>query len=291
MALHSPKAEAVKYTAIALAAIFVLVPFWVMISISFKDLGQFLNSIFIPTPPFHWENYVSGWNAVSGYIANTFVVAVVVTVVSLTISSLTAFTFARYDFPGKTALFYALIVLLMIPGILNLIPQYVLALQIDQFLARVQVDILGFDRPVISFMGSKWVLISFYIAARQVLEVYILRTFFTGLPKELFEAAQIDGAGDIRQYWHIALPLSRSILGTLAIMTTVFVWNDYIWPLVAADNYKTVAIGLAFLTKQHSTSWGPLMAGYTIASVPLLVLFSFTMRYFVEGIASGAIKA
>ncbi len=291
MALDSPTAEAAKYTAIVIAAIFVLVPFWVMISISFKDLGQFLHSVFIPTPPFHWENYVAGWDAVSGYIVNTFVVAVVVTSVSLTISSLTAFIFARYEFPGKTILFYALIVLLMIPGILNLIPQYVLALQIDQFLARIQVDVLGFDRPFINFMGSKWVLISFYIAARQVLEVYILRTFFTGLPKELFEAAQIDGAGDIRQYWHIALPLSKSIIGTLAIMTTVFVWNDYIWPLVAADNYKTVSIGLAFLTKQHSTSWGPLMAGYTIASVPLLVLFSFTMRYFVEGIASGAIKA
>jgi len=112
-----------------------------------------------------------------------------------------------------------------------------------------------------------------------------------GIPAHLYEAAQIDGASDVRQYWHIALPLSKSIIGTLAIMTTVFVWNDYIWPLVAADNFKTVSIGLAYLTKQHSTSWGPLMAGYAIASIPLLVLFTFTMRYFVEGIATGAIKA
>ena len=165
-----------------------------------------------------------------------------------------------------------LIVLLMIPGILNLIPQYVLALNLG-------------------VVGSVWALVLFYIASRQVLEVYILRTFFLGVPKELFEAAQIDGASDVRQYWHIALPLSKSIIGTLAIMTTVFVWNDYIWPLVAADNFKTVSIGLAYLTKQHSTSWGPLMAGYAIASIPLLVLFTFTMRYFVEGIATGAIKA
>jgi len=140
-------------------------------------------------------------------------------------------------------------------------------------------------------VGTAWALILFYVASRQVLEVYILRTFFAGLPKELFEAAQMDGASDIRQYWSIALPLSKSILGTLAIMTVVFVWNDYIWPLVAADNFKTVSIGLAYLTKQHSTSWGPLMAGYAIASLPLILLFSITMRYFVEGIATGAIKA
>ncbi len=291
MALHSTRAETAKLVAIGAAALFVLVPFWVMISISLKDLGQFLDSIFLPFAPFHWENYVAGWHAVSSYIMNTFVVAVVVTAVSLTISSLTAYIFARYEFPGKTAFFYALIALLMIPGILNLIPQYVLALQIDRFLSHVQTDYLGLDKPFIHFMGTKWVLISFYIASRQVLEVYILRTFFSGLPRELFEAAQIDGAGDLRQYWHMALPLSKSILGTLAIMTTVFVWNDYIWPLVAADSYKTVSIGLAYLTKQHSTSWGPLMAGYTIASIPLLALFTFTMRYFVEGIATGAIKA
>lgn len=272
MALTSRRAEAAKFILLAGAAFFVLVPFWVMISISLKDLRQFLDNILYPTSPFQWQNYVEGWEAVSPYIINTLVVAAVVTVVSLTLSSLTAYVFARYEFPGKTPLFYALIVLLMIPGILNLIPQYVLALRLG-------------------LVGTAWALILFYVASRQVLEVYILRTFFSGLPKELFEAAQMDGASDIRQYWSIALPLSKSILGTLAIMTVVFVWNDYIWPLVAADNFKTVSIGLAYLTKQHSTSWGPLMAGYAIASLPLILLFSVTMRYFVEGIATGAIKA
>jgi len=272
MALYSRRAEVGKLIALGLAVFFVLVPFWVMISISLKDLQQFLRNIFYPYSPFQWQNYVAGWEAVGPYIVNTLIVAVVVTSASLTISSLTAYVFARYEFPGRTVLFYALIALLMIPGILNLIPQYVLAL-------RLRV------------VGTVWALIFFYIASRQVLEVYILRTFFLGLPKELFEAAQMDGASDVRQYWEIALPLSKSIVGTLAIMTTVFVWNDYIWPLVAADNFKTVSIGLAYLTKQHSTSWGPLMAGYTIASIPLLVLFTFTMRYFVEGIATGAIKA
>jgi multiple sugar transport system permease protein/raffinose/stachyose/melibiose transport system permease protein len=272
MALKNARVEMAKFALLASAAFFVLVPFWVMISISLKDLRQFLDNILYPYYPFQWQNYVAGWEAVSPYILNTLIVAVVVTVVSLTMSSMTAYVFARYNFRGKTALFYSLLVLLMIPGILNLIPQYVLALRLG-------------------LVGTAWALILFYIASRQVLEVFVLRTFFLGVPKELFEAAEIDGASDIRQYWSIALPLSKSILGTLAIMTVVFVWNDYIWPLVAADSFKTVSIGLAYLTKQHSTSWGPLMAGYAVASFPLILLFSFTMRYFVEGIATGAIKA
>ncbi len=272
MAILSKRAETAKLAVLSLIAIAVLVPFWIMVSISFKNLRQFLQNILYPSPPFHWENYVSGWNAVAPYVLNTALVAVIVTVVSLACSSLTAYVFARYKFPGRAALFSALMVLLMIPGVLNLIPQYVLALNLG-------------------LVNTIWALVLFYVAGRQVLEVYIMRTFFQGIPKELFEAAQIDGAGHVRQYASIAVPLSKSIMGTLAIMTVVFVWNDYIWPLVVADDFKTVSYGLSFLTKQHSTAWGSLMAGYALASVPLVILFTFTMRYFVEGLASGAIKA
>ncbi|MDP6124521.1 MAG: carbohydrate ABC transporter permease, partial [Candidatus Latescibacteria bacterium] len=199
MAILSKRAETAKLAVLSLIAIAVLVPFWIMVSISFKNLRQFLQNILYPSPPFHWENYVSGWNAVAPYVLNTALVAVIVTVVSLACSSLTAYVFARYKFPGRAALFSALMVLLMIPGVLNLIPQYVLALNLG-------------------LVNTIWALVLFYVAGRQVLEVYIMRTFFQGIPKELFEAAQIDGATRWQQIRHVTIPHLMPLVTFVALI-------------------------------------------------------------------------
>jgi len=264
--------EGAKHLFLLSISFLILVPFYIMLVISVKDLRQFLRNILYASPPFHWENYVQGWRAVGPYILNTVVVAIAVVFFGILFSALSAYAFARFEFPGKRFLFGMLISLLMIPGVLNLIPQYTLA-------SKLRI------------VNTPWALILFYIAGRQVINIFILRTFFRSIPKGLFEAAQIDGASELSIFVHIAIPLSKPILGTLAIMTVIFVWNDYIWPLVAASDYKTISIGLAYLTQQHSTAWGPLMAGYTIASLPLIFLFAFTMRFFIQGLTSGAIKA
>jgi ABC-type glycerol-3-phosphate transport system permease component len=161
----------------------------------------------------------------------------------------------------------------MIPGELTLIPSFLL------------VKDLG-------LLNSYWVLILPYIAGGQVFAIFILRSFFQSMPDEMFEAARIDGANELQILIRIGIPLSQSILGVVAIMHILSTWNDLVWPLVtlSSDKLMTLTIGLyAFRTAWYSI-WGPLMAGYMLASIPLIILFAFTSRLFVEGLSSGAIK-
>ncbi len=113
-----------------------------------------------------------------------------------------------------------------------------------------------------------------------------------GLPEELFEAARVDGASLFPCYWHIALPLSRPMLSVVVITTLLTTWNDFIWPLIVIsdDNLRTIPIGLAFFQTQFTTDYGPLMAGYVISSLPLLIVFLFTSKEFVQGLTAGAVK-
>ena len=130
------------------------------------------------------------------------------------------------------------------------------------------------------------------IAGGQVFAIFILRQFFQALPGKMFEAARIDGASEFQVFRHIGIPLSQSILGVVAIMHVLSTWNDIIWPLMtlSSDKLMTLTIGLYAFRTAYYTIWGPLMAGYVIASIPLIILFAFTSRLFVEGLSSGAIK-
>ncbi len=136
------------------------------------------------------------------------------------------------------------------------------------------------------------VLILPYIAGGQVFAIFIMRSFFQSMPEEMFEAARMDGANELQTFLRIGLPLSQSILGVVAVMHILSTWNDLIWPIVtlSSQNLMTLTIGLyAFRTAWYSI-WGPLMAGYVLASIPLVILFAFTSKLFVEGLSSGAIK-
>ncbi|NOZ27518.1 MAG: carbohydrate ABC transporter permease [Chloroflexi bacterium] len=132
-----------------------------------------------------------------------------------------------------------------------------------------------------------------WIAGGQVLSTWLMRTYFQSIPAELFEAARIDGASDLHVFRLVAVPLARPMLATIAISTLIGTWNDLIWPLVTISDrrWMPLAQGLVQFSSSFETEWGPLFAGYVIASLPLLVVFIFTARYFVAGLTSGAIKA
>jgi multiple sugar transport system permease protein/raffinose/stachyose/melibiose transport system permease protein len=191
----------------------------------------------------------------------------------LAFSSFPAYVFARFRFPLKELLYYLIISLLMIPPVLTLVPQYVL------------ISDLG-------LLNSRLALILPYIAGGQVFGIFLLRSFYASQPQELFEAAQIDGAGDLLTFWHIALPLARPILGTLAVLNVVGTWNDIVWPTIvfSDQSLQNLSVGLTVFESEYNTNWGPLFAGYVIAALPLLLLFALVSRWFVEGLSSGALK-
>jgi ABC-type glycerol-3-phosphate transport system permease component len=258
---------------LVIIAIFTYYPFLFLLFTSFKDLSQFYHHFWTPTLPLRWENYYNAWLAIRHYIFNSLIVTSTSVVGVCTVASMSAFAFARYKFPFRELLFYMLLILIMIPGTLTLVPSFIL------------VRDLG-------LLNTRWALILPYISGGQIFAIFILRTFFSSLPEELFEAARIDGATIWQSYSLIALPLSRAILGVVAIMNVLNTWNDYIWPsvVISEDSLRTLTVGLAYFQGQYQTQYGPQMAGYVIASIPLLILFFTTMKEFIAGLTSGALK-
>lgn len=259
-----------------LAAILTFYPFIFMVITSFKASIDFQHNFWgLP----HWiqlSNYSDAWTRISGYVINSLIVSTTSAAGVLIIGSISAFVFARFRFPGREVLFLMLLALLMIPGILTLVPAFLL------------VKTLG-------LMNTYGALVLPYIAGGQIFAIFIMRSFFASLPEELFESARIDGANTLRLYTGICLPLSKPILVTIAIMNVLSTWNDYIWPLVTIPDGRrwTISVGIVSFGSQYlgTESWGPMYAGYVLASIPLLILFVFTMRYFIAGLTSGAIKA
>lgn len=265
--------EVTKHTLIWFVLIFAFFPLYVTVAISFKNNTQFLQNPFGITFPLHWENWVYGWKLVSGYIANSLLVTTSSVVATLIMALLGSYAFARYQFPGKTFLWYALLALLFMPGIMNLVPLFILMRDLN-------------------LLNSLWGLSLLYAVGGQVFCVFVLRNFIEEIPPDLFEAAEMDGATPMQQIFTIVIPMSGSILATLAILQFLSGWNNFIMPLVfITDEYKQlIPVGLMRLDGEYVKQWGQMMAGFTIAAIPLVLIFIFTMRLFVKGLTAGAVK-
>ncbi len=250
------------------------VPFLFMITTSFKDTHQFYHSFWSPTWPLAFENYARAYGDLKVFIFNSILVTAASIAGILAFSIMTGFLFARYRFPGREIIYYMMLAMLMVPGVLMLIPQF------------VWVQRLG-------LLDTYWVMILPYIAGMQIMGVFLFRGFFAQLDQALFESAQLDGAGLFRQLWHIALPLSKPILGVVAIMSALGVWNSFLWPLVTTSNEDVMVLTVGMLRYYGRVlgQYGPMFAGYTISAIPLGILFTLFTRAFMKGVTSGALKA
>jgi len=272
----SRKKEAVKHLLILFVLMFAFFPLYFMVVVSFKDNDQFTNNrwFFDSVGQWHWENWTKAWGTISNYIANSIVVAAGTVSLCLVMAVLTAYVMARYRFPLKRILYYTLIGTMFLPGsAATLVTTFMLL-------------------RWMGLVNSLWALILVGGVGGQVVCVFILRQFIEDIPNELFESAQLDGAGHLQQIRHVVLPMSGSILGTLAIMQFLGSWNNLMLALILMrdDELLTVPVGLMRLDGEYVKQWGELMAGFTMSSIPLVILFLFTMRLFVKGIAAGAIK-
>ncbi len=263
------------YLVLILIALFFILPLVWMLSTSLKVESEvFRDRGFIPANPSlaNFERLVQsgGQTPVFRWMFNSVGVATVGTILTLLLTSLSAYAFARIDFPFKNLLFSLLITTLLLPGIMFLVPQYLLISQLK----------LLNTWPAFMLPGLA-----------SVFGVFFMRQFFLGIPVELEEAAYVDGAGRFRTFFSVVLPLAGPSLATLGVITFIGYWNDYLWPLVTCQGAGcTLSPGLRNFQGTYSTQFGLLMAGAVLAAVPVLLLYIFAQRYIVQSVTSSGIK-
>ena len=227
-----------------------------------------------------WRDLSKGYRMAWAEVLNEttwnslFIVLLTVTGVLL-LGSTTAYIFSRHRFPGHKLLFLLILSVLMIPGVLTLVPAYLI------------VKSLG-------LLDSYWVMVLPYVSGGQIMAIFLFKGFFDGLPEDLFESARLDGAGHAAIYLNIVLPLSKPIMSVVAILTSMGAWNNFLWPFITVgdDAYLPITAGLYKMSQSAlAANVSTMLAGYVVASIPLLLLFVFATKPFVQGVTSGAFKA
>jgi multiple sugar transport system permease protein len=251
-----------------------LLPFLYMVSTALMDEFEVLRypPALVPVPP-RMENFPAALTALPfwRFFVNSGVVALAVVAGQVLTSAAAAYAFARLKFPGRDRIFHVFLSVLMVPAVVLVIPRFLI------------VNALGW---VDSYAG----LISTELVS--VWGIFLLRQFFQTLPRELEDAARLDGAGEWRIFWRVILPLSKPALATLAVFAFVDQWKSFLWPLVVTRSVRmqTVEIGIAAFHGIYSTNWPYQMAAAVAAVIPLVVLFFVAQRYFIRGIQLTGLK-
>jgi multiple sugar transport system permease protein len=271
-------AQAVKlallYALLAVLAAMIIFPFLWMISASLQMDKEVFRFPFRWIPKtFRWKNYTLIWKRVPFllFVMNTAKLTLIITALQIATSSLAAYAFARLEFKGRDVIFLGYVATIAIPWQVYMVPQFILMRRLglnDSHLALILLQ------------------------AFSAFGVFLMRQFFIGIPKELSEAARIDGMNDIGIYAKIMMPLAKPALATLTIFSFVAVWNDFMGPLIylSSEKLKTIQLGLRMFIAQYSADYALIMAASLVSLVPIVFLFVALQRFFVEGVASSGLK-
>jgi multiple sugar transport system permease protein len=268
--LHTTKVA--LFTLTAVLALLTVFPLLWMVSGAFKGPGDVFDPNPIPTPP-TTENFTSVFTQFSflRYMLNTFFVAGTVTVVALWFHSMAAYALARLRFPGRDIVFFAIFSTLLVALPIILVPLFILVREMGMINSYSGLII----PPIFNAFG-----------------IFLLRQFYLNMPRELEDAARVDGCGYWGVYWHVVLPLSRPILAALAVFFFLANWNSFLWPLTITldQNLWMIQVAIASFQTQYAGAWNLIMAAATVAAIPTMALFFVFQRQLVESIKTSGLK-
>ena len=264
----------VMYTALILLSLIILLPFFWMVTSSLKT-SQDVFSVPMRWLPetIVWENFSEIWTKIPLllFFKNSFKLAIIITVLQVLTSSFAAYPFAKMNFPGKDIIFLCYVATIAVPWQVYMIPQFIIVR--NMHLADTHLSLI-------------------LMQAFTAFGVFLMRQCYLGIPKELSEAARIDGLSEFGIYAKIMLPLSKPSIATLIIFTFVNTWNDYMGPMIYlnSNELKTIQLGLRMFITQYSADYNLIMAAALVSLIPVGVLFLSMQRFFIEGVASSGIK-
>jgi multiple sugar transport system permease protein len=268
----------VRHGLLIAASGIMLYPLLWMLASAFKPENLIFTDLSIVPASFDFKNFREGWTALqtsfTTFYWNSFVIAILVVIGNLLSCSLTAFAFARLEFPGRNVLFAIMLGTLMLPYHVTLIPQYVLFLK------------LGWIDTILPLVVPKFL-------AADAFFIFLMVQFFRGIPRELDEAAQMDGCSPWRIYYKIIMPLSLPVLATAGIFSFLWTWNDFLGPLVYLNDSANYTVPLAlrsFVDATGTSAWGQLFAMSTLAILPIFLVFLCFQRLIIEGVAMSGMK-
>jgi multiple sugar transport system permease protein len=264
------------YLLATLGAAVMILPFVWMVSTSFKEHAFVIEfpPRLIPANP-TLSNFEQAWTANNFqlYFRNSLLVAVTSTLLVVLLSAMMAYAFARFEFPGKELIFFIILLVLFVPNLIGIIPQFLLAKTLN-----LRNSLIG--------------LVFFYVSGSIPFNTFLLRGFFEALPKELEEAVLIDGGSYFTIFSRMVLPLSKPALATVAIFSFLGFWDEYVQSLTFIDDplKRTLPVAIASFHGQHGTEWGLVFAASLIAIVPVVLVYISLQRYFTGGLTTGAFK-